>query len=131
MKPLKIFIRKLIIYTLILTAIGLAFFFLLPDRYITPMLPYINAFFFVITLITYYTTLRYIRQKVSRFVNYYLIATFAKLFLFIIVILIYLFVNKPDALRFVVTFFIYYLLYTIFEVKEIMKIANNSNDQTK
>ncbi len=131
MNPFKKFLQKLIIYTIILTTIGLVFYFLAPDHAVSPTLPYINIFFFIVTLLTYYTTLRHIRQKASRFVNYYLIATFAKLFLFIIVIVLYLYMNKQDALKFVVSFFIYYLLYSIFEVREIMKIIRNSNKKGK
>jgi len=57
--------------------------------------------------------------------NQFMIMTFAKLFLYIIGIVVYILLNKADAFPFVITFFILYLIYTIFEIISFL------NDQKK
>ena len=55
-------------------------------------------------------------DRFSRFVTQFMIITFAKLFFYIIILFVYAFLNKPDAVPFILTFFIFYFIYTVFEI---------------
>ena len=52
-----------------------------------------------------------------------MLATAAKLFLYIAVMIIYALINKKDAVPFLLNFFILYLVYTIFEVTQIIRLT--------
>jgi len=119
----KIFVRNLLIYSVILAAIGLVYNYYAPEGYSSPAIPFINLLFFVLGWITYNYNLKFLEKKAGRFVNVYMLITFLKMMFFVLVILAYLMLRKVDALPFVVAFLIYYLLYTMFEIRAILKIA--------
>lgn len=121
------FIRNLILFSVALAVPGIIFSLTVAPRYYSPALPYLYLLFFIVTLVTYYLALKYVKKKISSFVNFYMLTTFIKLLLFIIIIVVYLMVNKPDALPFVVSFFILYLLFTVFEVVNLLHITKSEN----
>ncbi|MCF8235282.1 MAG: hypothetical protein K9G67_08910 [Bacteroidales bacterium] len=122
----KIFVRNLLIYSVMLTAIGFVYNYYAPEAYSSPAIPFINLLFFVFGWITYNYNLKYLEKKAGRFVNFYMLITFFKMMFFVLVILAYLMLRKVDALPFVVAFLIYYLLYTIFEIRAILKISGRN-----
>ena len=117
------FLRRLIIFSVILSFVAFGAALILPRNYMTPVLPYLYLFFIAVTLISYYILIRAANLKFIRFLNYYLLLTVIKLFLFIAVLVIYLMLNKNDAVPFVLSFFLLYLCYTIFEVIEIISYS--------
>lgn len=114
------FLRKLIIFSVILSFIAIGLSFLIPKAYITPVLPFLFIFFLILTLISYYILIKSAQKKFIRFLNYYLLTTTAKLLLFIAVLFTYIMLNRKDAVPFALSFFILYLCYTIFEVVSIV-----------
>lgn len=110
------FLRKLIIFSVILSFIAIGLAFLIPKTYITPALPVLFVFFLSTTLISYYILINASQKKFLRFLNYYLLTTTVKLLLFIAVLITYIMLNRKDAVPFALAFFILYLCYTIFEV---------------
>jgi hypothetical protein len=110
------FLRKVIIFSVILSFIATGLLFLLPKTYFTPALPYLFIFFLSVTLISYYILIQAAQHKFIRFLNYYLLTTTVKLLLFIAVLITYIMLNRKDAVPFALSFFILYLCYTIFEV---------------
>ena len=110
------FLRRLLIYSAILGIIAAGFWFFAPSKYITPVLPFIFIFFIGITLISFYYLLRSSSKAFITFINYYLLITVLKLFLFIGVIFLYMYLNKADAAPFAISFLVLYFLYMVFEV---------------
>jgi hypothetical protein len=110
------FLRKLLIFTLVLAIIGYFVTRFLPENYITPTLPYLYLFFFAITLVVHYILLKISLKKNTRFINYFMLLTFGKLIFFLSMIIVYALIYRDDALPFVISFFILYLFYTVFEV---------------
>ncbi|MBE0650929.1 MAG: hypothetical protein IH595_08800 [Bacteroidales bacterium] len=127
MKSVK---KKIIIYlsvmSLILLFISLLVTPVFPSLPITPAYPYILIFFYLVTLLIFYILGRSMQKRIGYFVNSYMIITFVKLLVFSLVILAYLFLNKKDAIPFVVTFFIYYLFYAIFEVIALRQMSEST-----
>jgi hypothetical protein len=101
---------------LILGSIAALLFFLLPEKYISPTLPFLFIFFIAVTLVSSYILIRSSQKKFIRYLNVYLLTTVIKLFLYIAVMITYILLNKADILPFSISFFILYLCYTIFEV---------------
>lgn len=123
------FLRKLIIFSVILSFIAIGLLFLLPKAYMTPVLPFLFIFFLTITSISYYILIKAAQKKFIRFLNYYLITTTVKLLLFIMVLITYIMFNKKDAVPFTLSFFILYLCYTIFEVVSIVGYSKTIQKQ--
>ncbi len=111
-----IFLKKLLIFTLILATavIGAAYF--LPQSFVSPALPYLLFFFFSVTLIVHLILLKVSAKKGSGFTNYFMLLTFGKLLFFLTIILIYALLNRSDAVQFIASFFILYVFFTVFEV---------------
>lgn len=118
--------KNLIIYlsamTLILMFLSLIASHIFPELYISSAFPYILVFYYITTLLIILILARSIQKRASYFVNSYMIITFVKLLLFSFVAMAYLFINKKDAIPFVVTFIVYYLFYAIFEVVALRQI---------
>lgn len=110
------FLRKLIIFSVILSFIAVGLLFLLPTTWFTAALPYLFIFFLAVTLLSYYILIQAAQKKFIRFLNYYLLTTTVKLFLFIAVLITYIMLHKKDAVPFALAFFLLYLCYTVFEV---------------
>ena len=72
--------------------------------------------FFVVTFHFHRGLINSLKKDSKTFVRYYMGGSGAKLGIFLIVILIYAFINKADAMKFALTFFLFYIFYTVFEV---------------
>jgi len=110
------FILPFTLYSLLIGLVSFAIAQALPQLKITPVYPYLLLFFYLFTLITTWFTLKSLRDKLSRFANIYMIINFMKLLLFSLIILVYAWLNRKDAGSFVITFFVYYLFFTAYEV---------------
>lgn len=110
------FLRRLLIFSIVLGLVATGVRYLVPSRYITPTLPLMFLFFIAVTLVGYYFILRSTGKRFIRFINSYILVTVVKLCLFIGVIFFYLLNHKQDAAAFAVAFLILYLCYIIFEV---------------
>ena len=120
------FLRRILVFSVILGLTATGIRFLAPAKYTTPALPWLFVFFTGVTLAGYYFILRSARKKFIRFINAYLLVTVVKLFLFIGVIFLYLLNNRQDAAAFAISFFVLYLCYMIFEVVSLVSYFKSS-----
>jgi hypothetical protein len=127
----KAYIKNVLVLSFFIVVPVTALSFLLPGRYFSLALPFLFPFFIAVTLISYYILLKALHKKFSRFVNIFMLMTGVKLFFFIAVIAVYLFLNKEDALAFTGNFFLLYLLYTIFETVSIIRYSKNYSSSLK
>ncbi len=125
------FLRRLFFFTLLLAALGFAISLFLPDAYRTPALPYLYVFFFSVTLLVHYILLKVSLKKANSFINIFMLLTFGKLIFFLSVILVYALLNRDDAPRFIISFFILYLFFTVFEVLQSLKHASQNSVSSK
>jgi hypothetical protein len=110
------FAKRLIIFSIIILIISYSVSWLLPNKFVSPAIPFILLFFFLITLTAYYFLINASEKKFSSFVNVFMIAMFLRLVIYIGILTGYIFlINRNDAVAFIGWFFVYYLLYTIFE----------------
>ncbi len=119
------FLKKILVFSLILGVIAFGVGCFLPSRVITPVLPFLFLFFISVTLIGYYLLIKAAKKLFIKFLNYYLLITTLKLFLFIGVLVGYIMLNKGDAAPFGISFFILYLLYSIFEVVSLVSYSRS------
>lgn len=128
--PIKKFSFRIIVFSAAIAGLSVLFQWLCPN-YTSPALPFIILFFFAITLFTIYIVLRDDRGKTSqRFVSNYLLSRVVKLFSCLLFLSLYMILNRPDALRFAISFIIIYFLYSAFEVF-VLKKENSDLTEAK
>ena len=119
------FLKHLLIFSLILGAIAAIGVCFLPKIYCSPTLPFLFFFFMSTTLISYYFLIKSMQKKYIKFVNTFLLTTTLKLFLYVAVMIAYALLNRKDAIPFMISFFILYLCYTVFEVLILIRKTRN------
>jgi hypothetical protein len=107
--------------TALIGAVCYALSTLLPGKTINSAYPFILILFFSITAVIHYILLRITRLNPRRFVSYFMLATFIKLIVYFSAVLVYVFNYREEVLSFIITFFVLYIFYTVFEVVLILK----------
>lgn len=123
------FLKKLLIYSCILAIAGFLAASFLPESYITPALPYLFFFFISVTLIVHLILLKVSQKKGSGFINFFMLLTFGKLLFFLTIILIYALLNRADAVKFILSFFVLYVFFTAFEV--VLSLSHTKQNDLK
>lgn len=119
--PIRKFSFRIIVFSVIIAGLSLLFQWLLP-KYASPALPFIVLFFFVITLLTLYIVLRNNDgQEGKRFVSAYMLSRTVKILSCLLFLILYIFLNQKDAVKFAIAFMVIYFLYAIFEVVVLKK----------
>lgn len=116
MKSSDGFILKLTIFAIL---IGAAMFFIeptLPQKMQFVNHYFIHLFIIFITFLFHIGLINAGKKSDAAFIRFFMGATGAKLFLFMIIMLGYGLMNKEGAFGFILHFFVYYLFYTAFEV---------------
>ncbi len=109
-------------YSGIIFLLSLAIQLWIPEIKISSPWPLILLFIYGFTLFAFTLLVKYIDTKLTYFANAFMLVNFGKLILFSIIIIIYAWLVCDDAISFTVTFFVYYLLLTTYEVIALLKI---------
>lgn len=117
----KKFTRGFTVFSVSILLISLAIYLWLPKVNITPVYPYIVLFFYGITIIIFRILDKTKKEKISKFTNTYMLVNFGKLILFSVLVFVYAFFNRSDAVPFIITFFVYYLLFSFYEIFSLLK----------
>ena len=120
---MKAFIVKLTGITLTIALIGWLVFSLAFPEYYLPVLPFLLLFFYLATMGIHAYQLKMAKKDIGKFTRSNMLVTFFKLVLYSIVAVVYIAIDKENAIPFVVCLMLLYLIYTFFEVTEITKIT--------
>ncbi len=115
------FVLRFTIYVAVILLISLVIYYRFPAVGINSAYIFILLLLYAIALVSYYYFKKSMTEKISRFANIYMLGTFAKLIIYSVIIVFYAWFNRQDAVSFIITFFIYYLLLTVYEVVVLMK----------
>ncbi len=123
MNELKNFSIKLGVLTLFIVGVASIFFLVFPQYYL-PIMPVLLIYIALLTFGVFYTVLKGLEKNTTRSFNtYFTGANGVKLLLFILFLTVYLFVNAEKALTFSISFLVLYIVYTIFEVRQLVRIV--------
>ena len=114
------FILRLTILSLALGLLGFILNRFLPPGTHSQAFPYLLILFYLINAVVHYVLLKITKLNPRKFVAYFMLATFVKLMNYLIAVLVYVYYVKVGILSFILTFFILYIIYTIFEVSTIL-----------
>lgn len=120
--------KKLIILSLLIVVITLALSYLIPTPLISYSWPFIILFFLAVSLMVYRFLLKNSKGNHGKFINAFLLTTTVKLLLYLAIILIYSLLNRGDAIGFIITFFSYYMIFTVYEIISILKFLRKTEN---
>ena len=114
--PIKKFSFRILVFSAIIAGLTVLFQWLFPN-YASPALPFIVLFFYIITLFTIFIVLRDDKGKAEKlFVSNYMLSRIIKIFSCLLFLVLYVVINKADAIRFGIAFLVIYFLFSIYEV---------------
>lgn len=119
---MKSFITKLTALTLAIALIGWLVFSLFLPEYYLPVFPFLLGFFFVVTLAIHAYQLKIAKKDIGKFARSNMLITFFKLMSYSLLAVIYIALDRENAIQFVAGLMFLYLVYSFFEVKEVSKI---------
>lgn len=120
------YLKQLLVFSGIIGGITLILTLIVPVPYLSPALPFIIIFFISTSLLSFYYLIRSAGKRFIKFVNTFLLIIIIKLFIYAGVMIVYVLINRGDAIPFLLGFFILYLCYTIFEAVCIIKYSRPS-----
>ena len=116
--------RKLIItllfIALIITALGYGLFLFFIPQYYFPHFPVIPAFLLVVTIMVHVYLIKSSENNPRKFTSKYLGAMGLKMFIYIIFLVVFLFIDTAHAVPFLVSFLVTYAVFTLYEVISIL-----------
>jgi hypothetical protein len=108
---------KIILFSAVLEIIAIVLNAVMPVKFISQTLLFQVPFFFSASFLANNYMLRMSSEKnPNKFVRAFMMTTFLRFMLYIIIIAAYVFLFRSDAVNFLITFFILFFLYLIFDV---------------
>ena len=130
-KLIRNFIIKIILLTIILGIIsGIVFYFLLPDKYFDTF-PVLLILFPVVSTIIHIQLLKSSEKSLSRFNIAFMLSFLLKLIVYLSIAATIISLEENNKAVFVITMLLYYLVYTVFDVKKILDDMKKLNPNKK
>jgi len=123
---MKSFLLKLVLFSAGIGIVDFGWNMSVP-AYPIPHPEVIISIFFVITSLFHFVITKNKEARPQVIVRYYMSGTVLRLFLYIIILLLYRFIDKPTLIPFAIAFILHYFLFTAFEVISLMKQFRNQN----
>ncbi len=127
---------RLVFFKLVVFSVAVALLAAFGLIWIPSMLPFqvftwiALVFFFLVTTISLYIGLKGLEKSSYGFVASVNGIVLLKLMLSVMLIIVYMLITKPEDPVFIVPFFLFYIFFTVFEVRELL-IAQNKKTGPK
>lgn len=119
-KSQRKFIITLLSISLIITVLGYGLFLFLIPQYYFPHFPVIPAFLLLVTIMVHVYLIKSSENNPRKFTSKYLGAMGLKMFIYMIFLVIFLFIDTAHAVPFLVSFLVTYAAFTLYEVISIL-----------
>lgn len=121
----KVFLNRIVIFTIIVAVLEFILSTQMPTPYVSNSWPVIILFFFAFTVLMHRYLLRSTEGRPQKFIFSFMMITTIKILLYLGIILVYVLLNRPDAVAFIAAFFLNYFLFTGFEISSVVKFLNH------
>lgn len=127
---------RLVFFKLVVFSVAVALLAAFGLIWIPSMLPFqvftwiALVFFFLVTTVSLYIGLKGLEKSSYGFVASVNGIVLLKLMLSVMLIIVYMLITKPEDPVFIVPFFLFYIFFTVFEVRELL-IAQNKKTGPK
>ncbi len=122
---MKNFTIKLTAITLVIGIIGWLVFSLFLPQYYFPALPFLLLFLYLVTISIHAYQLNLARKDLGKFPRTIMLVTFIKLILYSTVAIVYIALDKENAIPFVICLMVIYLVFTFVEVRELARVTRS------
>lgn len=119
---MKQFIVKIVGVSIVMALIGWLVFTLFLPTYYLPVLPFTLLFFLIVTILVHALQFRVAKKDFGKFARANMLATFFKLVLYSVFAIVYIAIDRDNALVFVVCVVIIYSIFSFLEVSELSKL---------
>ena len=126
-KSLRKFTFTLLFIALVITVLGYGTFLFFVPQYYFPYFPVIPAFLLLVTLLVHIYLVRASENDTRKFTAKYLGAMGLKMFIYLIFLIVFLFIDTTRAIPFLVSFLITYAAFTAYEVISILNYLKKDN----
>ncbi len=125
------FYIKLSIFVLSIALVIFPVYFHIVPQYYLNIVPYTLLFFTLMSIINHIVTKKRINQKMVRFSTMLMAVTFAKLFIYLIFMVIIVLTDKNAARLFIVPFLFFFLLFIVFDTVTLLQSVSVINKEKK
>jgi F0F1-type ATP synthase assembly protein I len=124
-KEYRLFTKQILVFSLIVAFLEFLLYYFLDSQWFSSSWPFVLAFFLAFTILMHRQLVKSAIGNAKKFITSFLLMTTIKILLYLAIIVIYVLINRDDALGFIVVFFVNYLFYTIFELNAVLKILRS------
>jgi hypothetical protein len=117
----KSFTIKLLYITAITELLSLGWWFFMPEEWVTDTIFVLPLFFLGLTMVIHEFLTKSYKSRFQNFLHRFMLVTTIKLLGLLAIITVYIFVYSHDAIAFVLTLFVNYLIFTFFEASALIK----------
>jgi hypothetical protein len=135
------YLQSLLIFSIIIAVVYIVLRFAIP-WIVSANLPYLIVIFVLVSAVTHYVITRSDVERIEhkpnpelnkdeqmkeitaierRFITRYMLTTAIKLLSFLVLLLLYAYINREDAILFLLNFMAIYLMYSVFELAYLKK----------
>ncbi len=124
---MKQFFIKSSILTIFVFLLGTIFYSTVLERFYLSVLPFTVLFFYFTTNLVHAYLLNVAGKSSARFTSQYMAASFLKMFFYLAVAIGYIILDRENAKPFMAVFLLLYVIYTVFEILEFLKVVKQKN----
>ncbi len=129
MKPAFLpFLKKSAALTIVLFVLGLIAFKTFAGQWYLPVFPYLLLAFFLMSLTIQKYLYKIVGMSMLKFSSRFMGITMLKLIGLLIAAVVYVLLNKQDAIAFIVVFFLVYVAFSAIEVYDILMVAEKKQE---
>jgi len=115
-ESLKSILIKLSVFSTIIIIIGASLFSTVFAQYYLPVFPFLLALFIIITAVIHIMLIKIKKNEMAKFARYFMLALTIKIFVFLIFLVSYVFLDKENAVSFLITFLVLFIVFLFYEV---------------
>jgi hypothetical protein len=119
------FIVKILIFTLLIYALTTALFYTVFKMWYFAAYPYLLLLIALITTIGHLLIVKASGSNIRKFTTAFMASVTLKLIVYLSFMLVYLLIDRSHVIPFVCTFIAFYILFTVFEVVQVLAIIKN------
>jgi hypothetical protein len=127
MQAFKKFLFLEILFTAVLSLVAYILFTTLLSEYYLPVFWILLGLIATLTAIFHYSIVQVQENQPARFSTRFMMITGIKMMVYLIFITAYAFMNPENAAKFLISFLVLYLLYTILEVVLVVRYFKRLN----
>jgi hypothetical protein len=120
------FIFKFLIFSIFLSALAAILFLTVMKKWYFPAFPIQLLLIAIVTGISHIWLLKFSEQNMRKFTTVFMALVSIKLLIYMSYLLVNLWIDRSNVIVFLLTFFLLYVCFTIFEVKQILFFLKNT-----